>query len=356
MNDYCFGCMKPIEKGIEVCPHCGYVQSTPPGEVCHFTPGTILHARYYVGQVVRLSAVCATYIGRDLKLDNIVTVSEYLPAMYAARAQGQQMLSVRMGEEFEAGLKTFCDGARRLAKFRDVQGAVEMLDFFFENNTAYIVAEYLEGLRLSSYLRRIGGRMEYGDAVKVLDRVMRATETIHAKGILHLDIRPDIIFLTADGRAKFIEFEGARLSHGENETFSGSWFNIGYAPPEQYMTRAKTGEYTDIYALGALAYRVLTGERPEESIDRQQKDSLKRPSELGVEIPLNAEKAIMKAMALKPRLRFRHVREMRRAFDGKETKSSFWHGQRHHVGDGFKKVEADAGRSDGRASVSERTD
>ncbi len=298
MNNYCLGCMQPIEKGTEVCPHCGYVQNTPPREVYHFAPGTILHARYYVGRVLGFGGFGVTYIGRDLVLDSVVAIKEYLPSEFATRVQGQQTLSVYTGEaamQFDAGLKSFSDEAKRLAKFKDVPGVVEIVDTFSENKTAYIVMEYLEGETVKQRLER-EGRIPYDDAEEIITAVLATLSAVHRSGIIHRDLSPANIFLTSDGKVKLLDFGAARYASAYHTKSLSVILKPGYAPEEQYRSRGNQGPWTDVYSTAATMYRMITGKTPQESIERMSRDELKEPSKLGVKIDPNKENALMNAL------------------------------------------------------------
>lgn len=319
----CPSCFHDIGE-YDVCPKCGFALEQDKRELYHLPIGTVLEKRYIIGLVVGFGGFGVIYKAWDTDLGIPVAIKEFYPAGLVTRQPGACDVIVfshdgDREDQYRKLYNRFLDEARNMAKFHDHPDIVDVFSFFPAHNTAYIVMEFLDGLPLSKYLAKVGGKLSYEDAVTVLDPVMRAIEAIHGKRILHRDISPDNIFLTVDNRVKVIDFGAARLSRGEDESTLTAVLKPGYAPPEQYQAKGRQGPYTDVYALGATAYRILTGKKPEESVDRAQGEELKRPSELGVEMPLNAEKAIMKAMALKPGLRFQHVSEMRQAFNDKKT-------------------------------------
>ena len=155
----CLGCMEEKEESLAVCPHCGYVEGTPPKEIYHIVPGTILHEKYIVGRVLGYGGFGITYIGWDYTLDRKVAIKEFLPSDFATRMPGETLVTVYNGEatvQFEAGLERFIEEAQRLAKFNNVGSVVDIYDTFIENNTGYIVMQCLEGDTVKDLMKKNG--------------------------------------------------------------------------------------------------------------------------------------------------------------------------------------------------------
>lgn len=145
---------------------------------------------------------------------------------------------------------------------------------------------------------------------------MDALETLHKKHRVHGEITPYNIAITKDKKIKLMGIDATTYKSGQCLYPFGD-----YSPPEQFKSKSILGPWTDVYALGATIYRSLTGVVPQPSIERSIKDELENPSELGIELSPSVEKAIMKAMAIKPRSRFRTISEMRKAFtEGRSIK------------------------------------
>ena len=155
-----------------------------------------------------------------------------------------------------------------MAKFSQHANIVNVYDYFEANNTAYIVMEYMDGISLKDYLKKMGGKVSPAAALEIIRPVMEALKAIHAEGVVHRDISPDNIFILKNGQVKVLDFGAARLSVGDEEKTLSVVLKPGYAPPEQYRSKSRQGPFTDIYALGATLYRMLTGMAPEESVDR----------------------------------------------------------------------------------------
>ncbi len=296
----CMGCMESYDEKVDVCPYCGYVVDTPPKEAYHLTPGMILHKRYIVGKVIGYGGFGITYIGYDALLNMKVAIKEYLPGEFGTRAPGTAEVTVFTGdkeEQFQNGIIKFVDEAKRLAQFNNTSGIVSVFDTFEENNTAYIVMEYLEGETLKTMLDR-EEKIDINDALSMMLPIISALKEVHKKGILHRDISPDNIFITNKGEVKLIDFGAARYATTTHSKSLSVIVKPGYAPQEQYRSRGDQGPWTDVYACAATLYKMITGITPDDSMERGTKDTLVTPSKLGIDIPQNKENAIMNALNL----------------------------------------------------------
>ena len=296
--------MQTFEDTYRICPHCGYMVGTPPEEAIHITPGTLLKERYTIGRALGYGGFGVTYLAWDSRLEQKVAVKEYLPSEFSTRMPGQSQVSVFGGDkaqQFKDGLKQFVDESRRLARFQKEPGIVTVYDSFEENDTAYIVMEYLEGETLTEYLKR-EGTIDEDMAVAMLTPLMESLKVIHGEGMLHRDIAPDNIFLTTDGQVKLIDFGAARFATTSHSRSLTVIIKPGYSPEEQYRSRGDQGPYTDVYALGAVLYKMLTGLTPPDAMERRAKyenqslDILKEPHKIRRGISRGREVAILNAM------------------------------------------------------------
>ena len=303
MKTRCLGCMAEYEKEYGLCPHCGYEQGTQADSALHMQPGSILNDRYLIGKVIGYGGFGVTYIGWDMKLQQRVAVKEYLPSEFATRAVGQTQVTVFGGnksEQFAGGLAKFVEEAKRLIRFQNEPGIVHVFDSFEANNTAYIVMEYLDGETLTSYLER-EGKIPVDAAIEMLTPVIRSLEAVHAAGIIHRDIAPDNIMITSDGAVKLIDFGAARYATTSHSRSLTVIIKPGYSPEEQYRSRGEQGPHTDVYALSAVLYRMITGITPPDALERRallenrKKDILLPPSK-NCRIKKNQENAILNAM------------------------------------------------------------
>ena len=267
----CHGCMKEYGKEFDVCPHCGYIAGTLPQNKSHLRGGTELCGRYMVGKVLGYGGFGITYIAWDQKLKRTVAIKEFFPNSLSTRSEGESSVSCYDAKAlrfFNDGIKKMLDEGSRLSKFSGNENIVNVYDCFEENNTAYIVMEYLEGKDLKQYLAENGGKLSPEKAVEIILPVLNALEDMHKEKIIHRDIAPDNIFLCGNGKIKLLDFGSARLAVEDSEKSLSVMVKRGYAPKEQYASRSKQGPWTDVYAVCATLYKMITGSLPSESMER----------------------------------------------------------------------------------------
>lgn len=306
----------------EVCPYCGYCEGTPPKELYHLYPGVGLYNnRYVIGTCIGFGGFGITYKAWDNVLETVVAVKEYYPTGLVQRVPGKPQVIIytdESKEEYMQGLERFLDEAKNMAKFVDNPNIVHVDAFFEENNTAYLVMEYLPGMTLKSYLKSKGGRIGCEEVIPIADAVITALKEIHAGGIIHRDISPDNIMLCNDGRIKLLDFGAARFSDADQERTRSIILKPGFAPPEQYQAKSKQGPWTDIYALCATVYRAITGVLPDESVNRVIEDTVQSPIQIYSDIPERISNTVMKGMSIYPEIRFSNVDELKKALDGEK--------------------------------------
>lgn len=165
-NDLCPHCMREVkEKQGGACHYCGH-RFEEKRELRHqLKPFTVLNGKYLTGDVLGEGGFGITYIGFDLNLEIRIAVKEFYPNGFCSReaaATNQVMpYSGASAENFDKWRKRFIQEAKSLAKCAHLPGIVGVKDFFLENNTAYIVMEYLEGVTLKDYVKLQGGRLPF---------------------------------------------------------------------------------------------------------------------------------------------------------------------------------------------------
>lgn len=309
--NYCFEMYDELEN----CPHCGFAEGSGAKELYFLYPGTILNERYVIGQVLGFGGFGITYMAWDKTLNTLMAIKEYYPSGLVNRVPGTKNVLLFTGNrlrEYNHGLIRFLDEARSMAKFSSHKDIINIFEYFEENNTAYIVMEYLEGLTLNEFLKE--NKMDSESSIEVIGRVCTALKDVHEAGIVHRDVSPDNIFLCVNGTVKLIDFGAARFSSNEEQQRT-IILKPGFAPPEQYEKINIQGPWTDIYALGATMYYMITGIKPDESTNRKIEDTLQYPHEIDETIPEYLSNTIMQAMAIDKHMRFSVISDFEKALN-----------------------------------------
>ena len=209
-----------------------------------------------------------------------VAIKEYLPSSLATRSVGELLPKVPPEKLslYRLGLKSFFEEGRALAQISHAS-VVSVLNFFRENETVYMVMNYLEGATLQDFIitaRDLKTEKVFRESTirSLFDEVLRGLRIVHQHKMLHLDIKPANIFITDDNRAVMIDFGAAREVLSKEGTFIRPMYTPGFAAPEMYRRDAQMGPWTDIYAIGACIYACMQGYPPTEAPQRQEKDRL----------------------------------------------------------------------------------
>ncbi len=308
---YCYRCMKDTAEGSHFCSYCGQdprVDNQPH----QLHAGTVLYNRYLVGNVLGEGGFGITYIGFDMKLAMRVAIKEFYPNGFANRNSSvTNDVTLNLSKDipyFANAKEKYLQEAQSIAKFSEEQGIVDVRDYFEENNTAYIIMEYLEGMDLAQRLREEG---TFSPTVlfKQMIPVMYSLSRVHKAKIIHRDIAPDNIKMTADGSFKLMDFGAARIYAGDNKKSMSVTTKQGFTPYEQY-SNGEQGPWTDVYGLCATIYKCITGKTPVDSLKRITNDTLKKPSELGIGIPQSLENVLMYGLAVFPDNRCKSMGEL----------------------------------------------
>lgn len=313
----CFNCMEEFSEDIEYCPYCGKkpMEDNPPHRLA---VGTVLNNRYLVGATIGEGGFGITYVGYDQSLNLKVAIKEYFPSGIATRnhtVSDKVTLNItEQTEYFQDGKERFMNEARNIARFASEDGIVDVRDYFTANDTAYIVMEYLDGIDLSKYLQQ-NGIINPSDAFELMMPLMRTLSKMHKEGVIHRDIAPDNIMRLNNGKLKLMDFGSARHFLGDEIKTMSVLLKQGYSPVEQYSSRLAQGPWTDVYSLCATIYKCITGVTPVSSLDRSIQDDLKKPSELGIDIPPALEAVLMKGLAVNPSERLQNTDELMHAVE-----------------------------------------
>ena len=241
----------------------------------HFalSPGTKL-LEFEIEAVLGHGGFGITYRALDTTLRETVAVKEYFPNALAGRVSSITVSakSETDQEDFAGGLKAFLEEARLITRFRH-PNIVHVRRFFEMHGTGYIVLDYERGRTLS---QRLGaGPVPEAELRGILAGLLAGLEAMHERAILHRDLKPSNVIIREDGTPVLIDFGAARDFAGRNSRSITAIAAPGYSPPEQYgVGEQQQGPWTDLYSLGAIAYRCVTGTVPIDSLRRLRKDPL----------------------------------------------------------------------------------
>ncbi len=294
----CMGCMNQMEDHLSVCPHCGFNEHTLRQESYYLDPGTVVGGKYIVGRVLNYGGHTVSYLGMDAEKNRKVIVKEYLPSDFSTRSEGEKDVTIYSGDgqvQFEQGLTNFLNEMNHIQSLKEAPGIAKVYDCLAENETGYVVSEYVEGKTLKEILES-GKKYSVEETVKFIKKILTGLSKVHKEDVVHCDISPETIMVTASGDIKLMDFGSTRYVTTANSKSLSIILKRGYAPEEQYRSKGKRGPWTDVYAVGAVMYRMITGKVPQESVERTLADDLKEPSKMGVSIPKNIENALMNAL------------------------------------------------------------
>ncbi len=317
MAELCLNCFR-LKGQSRICPNCGFAEDADPAQPYYLSPGTVLGEHFIVGTVIGVGNYGITYRCYDTTLGVVVAVKEFFPSGFVSRDKGETRVSLLMpnqGHRYRDKVQRFMMEARSIAQYGKAKDIVNVYDYFEENNTAYIIMEYVDDLLLQDYMEQ-HGKVEVRTAIKITESIIEAVKKLHAKGIIHRDISPDNIFIARDHSIKLFDFGSASLKG--SSTIGDKVIKPGYTAPEQYQDSENAqGFYTDIYSIGAILYHMVTGIRPQEASARWRHDMLQTPTELGVRIDPVIDRAIMEAVAVKTELRCQNISQFDEAIHGR---------------------------------------
>ena len=217
---------------------------------------------YLVGNLLSTGGFSMVYLAHDSQ-QIPRAIKEYFPCALAKREGETRVIPISQETVplFQHGLKCFFEEARALAAITH-PNVVRVTDIFRANETVYMVMQYVRGRTLQFHIKR--HRRQF------TERFLRATVTnllnglreVHSHKLLHLDIKPENIYLAMDGRPVLLDLGAARYALGESPFRFHPMLSGGYAAPEQYRKGEQLGPWTDVYAVGAAMYSCVTGARP----------------------------------------------------------------------------------------------
>lgn len=268
---------------------------------------TLLKDRYRIDGMMGNNGLSITYAAFDTFREKKVVVKELYPASMVERSQDDKVTvsCLKMGYESEFGRikESMVREAKKLIRLYPLEGAANVITFFEENQTVYLIMEYVEGISLPEYLRKIHRpRILLKEAFELIKPVVVSLERAHKEGVVHGKINPDLIYIREDKKAMLLGFgdpmEAAGAADGETARIPG------YAPVEQYMEQGELGAATDVYAIAAVLYEIVTGHKVPPFYERiseenpEGRDILLPPAHYNGSVMDYQSKAIMKALSV----------------------------------------------------------
>ena len=285
------------------------------------------NGKYTVEHVLGQGGFGITYLAQHSLFGQVALKELFLnhaAQMYCTR-QGNTVLPKFDTVQFEGFKAKFLEEARTLARFKDIEGIVKVLDYFEENGTAYFSMEYINGQTLEDLVEtkkaQHGGFMKEAEALAIIGQVGKALSVVHQQGILHRDIKPANILLNAQTqRAALIDFGIARSFIEGSGAGQTAFFSEGFSAPELKLVNLAKGTYTDVYSLGSTLFYCLTGQ-PAQAADQREMEGFKSPKYLNPSVSKTTNEAIIKAIQLRPSERPATVEEFLSLLSTKTTTS-----------------------------------
>ena len=295
------------------CPHCGFDPRRVTGIEYALPMGTILAGKYLVGRVLGQGGFGITYVGWDIALERKVAIKEYYPSGQVSRNPGSRGLtwytSVQSQQAKRNGMEMFLKEARKMSKLDDIPNVVRVRELFQENETAYIVMDFVEGETLKARLEKTGP-LPWEQAKGIFLPAIQAMEQVHKAGLVHRDISPDNLMLTPDGKVKILDLGAAKDLSVNNGASSMQVAKGGFSPFEQYTQRGSSGPWTDVYAMAATVYYTLTGKLPPVATDRVVEDTISWEEPGLKALSAQALEALQKAMVISAKNRMQSMEEL----------------------------------------------
>src|SRR5579885_1725284 len=260
---------------------------------------TLNGGRYYLGPVLGRGSFGTTYRAVDQRLGSLVAIKEFFPEG-SVRQSGRILPPPSLGRDgFEQERGNFIGEASTLRKVQR-PGIVTIYDIFEEYDTAYMVMEYVAGKTLADVLREQSGPLPVEQALRYALACADALAAVHAQHLLHRDVKPANILITAKDEPVLIDFGAARsFDRYQRTSMMTAIGTPGYAPLEQWGSSGRFGPTSDVYALAATLYHLLTGQMPPSAADRVAQDTLEPPASLNRAVPEAVSAAVVHGLAVR---------------------------------------------------------
>ncbi len=322
-DELCMSCMREIGD-VKQCPYCGFHADSP--QITPYLPiRSTISNRYLVGKLIDYNGDGASYMGWDLSSKTAVVIREFMPDAIATRQQGKTELMPLPGKEelYNDCLQSFTELWRKLMRLTGLSALVEVFDIIEENNTAYAIEEYVDGITLREYLLRTPtGYISWEKARPLFMPVLSTLGNLHTSGIIHRGISPTTLMIAPDGKLRITGFSINRVRSAKSEL--NYQLYAGYAAIEQYGFDGQQGPWTDIYAFAAVLYRALIGSDPIDATSRVTNDRLMIPGKFAEQLPAYVINGLINALQIHPEDRTRNVEQCRAELSAAPSAAVQW--------------------------------
>ena len=302
--------------------------------------GSIIQGRYRIERVLDKGRYGMTCLCTDLDRGIPAILWEYMDYYARHDEKGALIVPSKYESQFNEGCQIFMYEMTRLKSLEGLPGVVSYMDCFYWGKTVCAVMEYVHGITLPQAVKKSGGYMAPEIVLNMMRPVIRGLGAVHRLGLLHDNIHPRHILVDEKGRGKLIDFSYAVNYRYEEPLIEGDpvkierlyrepvidegpmlWPNDSWAMGMGLLEfEGKEGPWTDVFGICAAMYYALTGKKPEVREVRGSFPNLEivPMSELGITVPPQWTKAIMKGLSMKPEDRFQTMEALEAAFYGKE--------------------------------------
>ena len=307
IDKLCPGCMQHLKDSNTTCPHCGYPEKrlTVKDSLPVFS---ILAGKYLLGAPLGKGGFGITYIAMHLPDEKIVAIKEFFPANLAVRDTDNETVVPADDTKavyYRTGMKSFSEEGRILYLLSDIEHVIHVAEQIQANNTTYLVMEYVPGISLKKYMKQQQKLFSEQETLTLMQPILIALQAMHQKGILHRDISPENLMLSPDNTLTLIDFGAARTFSRSDDDNLTVILKRGYAPEEQYHSNSRQGPWTDLYAVCAVMYQMLTGILPQEASARAEEDHLTPISRIeGLSLSPSTCAALEKGLQMDPMERY----------------------------------------------------
>lgn len=306
----CPVCFREAMEGGK-CQNCGYVSDEASVGKNYLRSFSILNTKYLLGKSLGQGGFGITYLAKNMLNGSRCCIKEYFPSNLIQGRMPDGTVALTGEEnrcEFEDGKQRFIEEARTLQELRGNVSVVDIQDFFEEKGTAYFAMELIEGCNLRVFRKNHNQEQTLKMALQMLFLLGSSLAEVHRFGMIHGDISPENILITQDGEIKLIDFGAARsFRQGGDKKERKIYLKPNYAPYEQYTQKPCQGPWTDIYALAATFYFIVSGSKMLDALSRAKGTSYPTLHELCPAVSRQLSDVIDKALAFDYHDRYRRM-------------------------------------------------